>query len=59
MEKWTNQQKKKKKSIVLEVRRGRDRMRIAKSQAALGLAKEIKTNSNRFPSYINIEAAVL
>lgn len=51
--------KKKKKSIVLEVRRGRDRMRIAKSQAALGLAKEIKTNSNRFPSYINIEAAVL
>lgn len=58
MEKWTNQQKKK-KGFVLEVRRGRDRMRIAKSQAVLGLAKEIKTNSNRFLSYINIEAAVL
>lgn len=36
-------------------------MRIAKSQAALGLAEETKTNSNRFLSYINkkrLEAAV-
>lgn len=57
MEKKTNRQK----SNVLEVRRSRDKMRIAKSQAALGLAKEIKTNSNRFLSYINkerLEAAV-
>lgn len=49
MEKKTNRRK----SNVLEVRRGRDKMRIAKNQAALGLAKEIKTNSNRFLSYIN------
>jgi len=57
MEKKTNRQK----SNVLEVRRDGDKMRIAKSQAALGLAKEIKTNSNRFLSYINkkrLEAAV-
>lgn len=57
MEKKTNWQK----SNVLEVRKGRDKMRIAKSHAALGLAKEIKTNSNRFLSYINkirLEAAV-
>lgn len=49
------------KSGVLEVRKGRDKMRIAKSQAVLGLAKEIKTNSNRFLSYknkIRLEAAV-
>lgn len=58
MEKKTNWQK----SNVLEVKKGRDEMRIAKSHAALGLAKEIKTNSNRFLSYINkirLEAAVL
>lgn len=57
MEKKTNRQK----SSILEVRRGRDKMSIAKSQAVLGLAKEIKTNSNRFLSYINkkrLEAAV-
>lgn len=57
MEKKTNRQK----SNVLEVRRSRDKMRIAKSQAALGLAEETKTNSNRFLSYINkkrLEAAV-
>lgn len=51
MEKKTNWQK----SNVLEVRRGRDRKRIAKSQAVIGLAKESKTNSNRFLSYINKE----
>lgn len=57
MEKKTNWQK----SNVLEVRKGRDKMRIARSRAVLGLAKEIKTNSNRFLSYINkirLEAAV-
>lgn len=57
MEKKTNWQK----SNVLEVRKGRDKMRIAKSHAALGLAKEMKTNSNRFLSYINkiiLEATV-
>lgn len=50
-----------KKSNVLEVRKGRDKMRFAKNHAALGLAKEIKTNSNRFLSYINkirLEAVV-
>lgn len=48
-------------SSILEVKKYRDKMRIAKSQAALGLAEETKTNSNRFLSYINkkrLEAAV-
>ncbi|CAM4563226.1 unnamed protein product [Caretta caretta] len=42
-----------KESYLIEVRTCRDKVRQAKSQVELDLAKEIKTNSRRFYSHIN------
>lgn len=38
---------------VLEVEKCRDKVRIAKNQAELGLAKDIKINGKQFSNYIS------